>query len=208
MDPFVYEDLESGASRRGLDTHYPFLYNAVLGLEAKKVFEFGAGKSTFVLLAALQRTGGVLRSISTETVAQIVDAVWNGAPPLQPWAWVHTTGRTQDQTFLAGLGDVYDLVVHDGSHAARVVRKDLRRIMAHVNQYGLILIHDTQHSYVGGEMREAVREGLRDTAHTRVTLPYGFGLTIVRVEGNAHLGTVQIARQKQGSPHRTELGPV
>ena len=46
----------------GMSLHYGFLYSCVVGLESKKVFEFGSGYSTHVILNALEKTGGILTS--------------------------------------------------------------------------------------------------------------------------------------------------
>ena len=46
----------------GMSLHYGFLYSCVVGLETQRVFEFGSGFSTHVILHALEKTGGILTS--------------------------------------------------------------------------------------------------------------------------------------------------
>ena len=181
-------------------------------MEAKAVFEFGSGVSTRVLLDALQRTGGSLISCSTEGRSQVCGGLlfenprWLHMPVTSDVALRRLRGEDPGVTRVSF--EPFDLVLHDGSHAANTVSQDLAMIAPLVKQYGLILIHDTQHSYVGPQVREGLLTGLRGVEYSLTTLPYGFGLTIVRIEGNAENGQVQITRGKVGSPHRTELTPV
>jgi predicted O-methyltransferase YrrM len=197
------------AHRTGLAPHYPFLYSLVLGLGAQRVFEFGAGGSTEVLLAALNQTGGRLYSCSPDPAPEI-----QGPDPAQ---WVYY-GTTSDQA-LRHLpeAETFDLVLHDGSHSARVVEADLLAILPKVKIGGLVLIHDTLHSYVGREMRTAVTsvmdayrldeldDFLGAVGLHVVTLPFGFGLTILQMRATLAQTQehVSLGPEKATSPHRT-----
>lgn len=98
---------------------------------------------------------------------------------------------------------MFDFCLHDGSHAAETVAADLRLIVPRMRQYGIIAVHDAHHSYSGDEMRRGIREGLYHVLHTQMTLPYGFGLTLIRIEGNSQNGPVALSWRKKGSSHRT-----
>ena len=185
----------------GLAPHYLTIYAAVLGLEAKAVFEFGTGLSTEVILDALEHTGGELFSVSTQTREDVSRRYSVGLPTDR---WTHLCGRTPSVLAdIMGTASPLDFVLHDGSHAADVVAADLLWVIPRMRQYGLLMLHDTQHSYVGAEVREGLRRGLVGVVHTKTTLPYGFGLTIVRIEG-ARNSRVAITKGKVGSPHATE----
>lgn len=199
MADLSYIFREMTDNRIGLAPHYLFLYSAVVGLEAKSVFEFGAGMSTRVILDALRETGGELWSCSTEEQFVIVmRSRINHYPKWRHRAVLSNVAIKEVQN------EVFDLVLHDGSHAGDVVEADLRAILPRVRQYGLVLVHDTQHSYVGAEMRKAVSVILRDFDVSHVTLPYGFGLTVLRTEAPWH-PPVTITRSKIGSSHKTAL---
>lgn len=198
----------------GLAVHYPMIHHLVVGMGARRTFEFGAGRSTRVfieaLLAAHAGRDGQHWSVSTETWHAVQAAAQIGEVPVTPLGllWRHRQGdsRVVVPAWLAQESPVFDLVLHDGSHAADVVEADLCTILPHMRHGGLILVHDTMHSYVGAEMRAAIdrlvmawgSEGLR-----RVTLPYGFGLTLLQVGLRRYPMCVGPAR-KAGSPHSTE----
>lgn len=182
--------------RTGLSLHYPLLHAAVLGLAARRTLEFGAGGSTRVFIEALPKKG-IHTSISTETAEQVTES--SGAFPGPYWIHLH------------GCSDAYrdfdpgplDLVLHDGSHAADVVSADIAWAWPHLRQFGLLLVHDTQHSYCGAEMRTGLQRGLRGARFSATTLPYGFGLTIIRREEGGPLA-VAPGVAKADSAHTTE----
>lgn len=193
---------EMARFERGMALHYAFLFSAVYGMEAEAVFEFGAGWSTRAILEALfwvgrTREGSPSRLItcSTDTKntvikkASLSDGVSIGEYSLPLWendGWEHLQSLSEDlpKAFLDPIlmRQRFDLVLHDGSHTPEVVEADLSFILPRVKQYGLVLVHDTQHSGVGEGMRGAVAAILRDFDCTATTLPYGYGLTILRVE--------------------------
>lgn len=192
---------EAWRFERGLAPFYPLLRTLVLGLEARRVFECGTGASTRVLLDALECTRGTLVSCSTEPSEQVFGGFLAGHS-----RWKHFRGTSDEclTLVLAGHPGPYDLVLHDGSHGALVVERDLRLILPHVLQFGLVLVHDTQHSEYGKPMRQALRTALDEFPLTAVTLPFAYGLTILRMEGNLALGSVQVTRTKPTSAHWTE----
>jgi predicted O-methyltransferase YrrM len=183
----------------GLALHYPLLHAAVVGLGARSTFEFGAGGSTRVILEALDPDGSH-HSVSTESREAISNR--HGMRP-DP-RWLHWMGRSEEVAFNSDAR--FDLVLHDGAHDAATVAHDIARIWPKLRRYGLLLVHDSQHSYVGAEVRAGLHAGLRAARFTSTTLPYGFGLTIVRREdGDAPISP---ARPKATSPHLTVPTPV
>lgn len=202
----------------GLAPHYLTLWSAVVGLEARRVLEFGAGGSTAVILDAISALGPtpegrVLFSCSTESAEQIEERF---GPVPDDALWVHRRGLSS--AFASSNpcdGPLLDLILHDGSHAADVVEADLRWALPRLRQFGLCLVHDSQHSYVGVEVRKALHATLTDPPHdlagdgvlalSCTTLPYGFGLTILRRESAwAGQDPIRLTRTKVGSSHQTE----
>lgn len=181
--------------KHGFGRHYFTLYSMVLGLEASCVFEFGIGLSTHVMLDALEHVGGRLISCANMCPSYIGMT----EEMLCSHNWVHLYGKSQDvlsEIVLDGLGmSGLDLVLHDGSHVPDVVMSDLQLILPRMKQNGLVLIHDTEYEYHG--LMDSVEKVLRDVKHECVTLPYGCGLTIVRICEDFGYGSVELTWKKQ-----------
>ena len=158
------------ASDGGFCRHYLTLYSVTLGLEPESVFEFGAGNSSKVILSALEHGKGHLYSCDPRDFSKVL-----GVSHPQ-WTFFQGTG----QHVISTLGDhrAFDLVLHDGSHEAPEVTKDIKKILPYMRQNGILLLHDTIHTEFG--LMEACEEALEDWPHEKVTLPYGYGLTMVR----------------------------
>lgn len=181
------------ANTTGMAMHYLTLYSMVYGIEAKKVFEFGSGYSTLAILEGLQEQKGHLYSCDVrprETACPYVKES-NG------WTFLHK--KSSDAKNDITQNAPYDLVFHDGSHSLDQVHEDLTNIVKRIKLYGLLLVHDTQHSSLGEEMRMAVRSALQYIRHSSVTLPYGYGLTIIRIEEIFGNGEIQVSRKKTDS---------
>lgn len=202
---YAYMFENSFKFNRGFSLHYPLLFSIVYGLEAKNCFEFGAGLSTRVILDALEHTGGTHISCSRDPK----DSICKGALKSRK-NWAHygelssaVLPRLDCELEYKNLN--FDFVLHDGSHRGPVVAEDLKFIVRRVKRFGMILIHDTQHSNLGGGMRDGVLQGLAEVPwYSHTTLPYGCGLTLVRIERGFVDDTVEITRRKAGSPHGTD----
>lgn len=198
---YIFDELDR--YERGMAPHYPLLYAVVRGLECEHVLEFGAGTSSRVILDALDQQGrGHLWSHGTDprgTVADRHDFTASHA------RWTYIEGDSRE-TFDPG-DRWYDLILHDGSHTAEVVRQDLLTALPRLRRFGLAMIHDTQHSHAGADMKRAVCEILPLFEVTATTLPYGAGLTILRME-DFQAPAIRVMRQKRGSPHRTVPGTL
>lgn len=184
----------------GLAPHYLVLWAVVVGLEAVNVLEFGAGGSTFIVGEALAALGARRRLLSC-SMEPPLDIVRRYGPMPPGVVWEHRRGLS---SALALTDDGhFDLILHDGAHAADVVEADLRLALPHLRRFGLVLVHDTQHSYVGGEMRDALRalHTAPPCALSSTTFPYGFGLTILRREDGDD--PIHPTRGKVGSSHST-----
>ncbi len=158
---------------RGFSRHYLTLYAIILGMEAKEVFEFGAGFSTDTILEALKLTGGKLTSCDIQK-----------QKPRNNWTFTNRDSQSID------IDGTYDVVLHDGSHVKEVVQKDIDKILPRMKLNSLLLIHDTEHKdYKLNEVKINCK-------HEQVTLPYGYGLTIVRILEDFGNGKVEITWKK------------
>jgi hypothetical protein len=63
-----------------------------------------------------------------------------------------------------------------------------------MKQRGIILVHDTQHKYP--DLLPGVQEALKGIEHQRVEIPYGCGLSIIRINEDFGNGEVELAWKK------------
>jgi len=160
-------------------------------MEAKKVLELGSGFSTPTILAALEQTGGTLITCDQRDL----ENTGNSANLVQQYpTWRYVKGKTED-TLHRLRAERFDVVLHDASHDVFPVLRDLRTIIPLVKQNGIVLIHDTAHTAFP-RLKWAIRLAFLFTRHEIVTLPYGHGLTIVRILGSAHNGAVTLTWEK------------
>ena len=203
----------------GLSLFYPLIYSIVVGMETKCAFEFGAGKSTRVILDALKETGGHLYSISTDPQRDVMtkSEMWSGCSCCghdvdwlyDPYTenWTHAQGQSKDilkHFRTQNMKEPFDLVLHDGSHTEEVVFEDLTFILEKMKYNSILLVHDVLHSQTGVGMRRAVKEAMKPYKHELITLPFGFGLSVVKLKDNKQNGTVKITKSKPTSRHTTE----
>ncbi len=161
-------DLLKRAEHTGFAKHYLTLYSMVLGMNAQNVFEFGAGFSSLFILEALKKTGGKLTSCDLREI-EGTGLTKNDISD----NWNFITGNSIE--VVPKIEEKFDFVLHDGSHEKGVVRRDLENILPKTK--GMILIHDTEHKGYGLKKEVDGVFGVYD----KVTLPYGKGLTIIRV---------------------------
>jgi len=150
----------------GFSRHYITLYAMVVGMEAKNVFEFGAGYSSYTILKALKQTGGKLTSCDIRDKKDIgID--------ISDKQWNFLRKNSLDISF-SKFDEPFDLVLHDGSHVQQEVDQDIKNILPYMKKDSLLLVHDTEHKSIN------LKTNI-DVKHEKVTLPYGYGLTIVRI---------------------------
>jgi predicted O-methyltransferase YrrM len=147
------------------------------------------GVSTLNLLHAMREANGRLVSLECDpdwarAAADVIERA-----QLTPW-WDLRIQRSDDFD-CATLGRPLDFLLIDGDHGLDQVRKDVERFVPQVRPGGLIALHDYYSkpwpcdppiqppfpSYVS-----AAVEQLRQTGcYEILTLPFSFGLTLVRV---------------------------
>lgn len=184
----------------GLSPHYLTLYSLVLGMECKSAFEFGAGGSTKTILNALSHTGGYLVSCDRRPLDEI-HPLGEGFDHTYWDQWIFLQGPSGDISGDASCEfGPYDLVLCDGSHLPNEVADDLRNILPQMRRDGLLLMHDTEHPDIDYGLAAVVEETLADVAHSRVTLPFGYGLDIIRIEEDFGAGAVDLTWRKRKRP--------
>lgn len=173
MTPVLEALLKNSPEGVGFRQHYLTLYSIVYGLEAKNVLEVGAGYSTYTILGALADLNqGALTTVDKRTKENALDKYSPNYYNLEA-RLTYIQGTFMDQ--IDRLKGPYDLFMHDGSHKAGDVCLEVGLIASRMRQNGLILVHDTM-VLVKGDILAQIPVNFES-----VTLPYGYGLTIIRI---------------------------
>ena len=182
----------------GFCRHYLTLYSIVLGMETQSAFEFGCGFSTKTILEALKETGGKLITCDPRSIdgSEGGKSTGNSKEDIEKYAHCWKYIQKISEEGLKDLTDeTFDFVLHDGSHTLEIVREDIKTIVPRIKKDGLLLLHDTEHPTSNFNLIDAI--DWLDCRFSRVTLPYGYGLTIVRIEEDFGNGEVKIKWRKE-----------
>lgn len=179
----------------GFALHYLTLYSIVIGMEANNVLEFGAGYSTEVILRALDDAGnGHLVSIDRGD---------------HKWDFIEKRLKARLETWRYNFEDihhivqnkVYEVCLHDGNHREKEVVADLGVIIPRMKVNGIILLHDTE----AGPESLGIQTMKTTNIFSRIpynleycTLPFGCGLTIIRVRHDFGHGKCKLTWSKFG----------
>jgi len=184
------------ANNAGFCRHYMTLYSFVLGMEVKSAFEFGSGFSTKTILSALEHTGGSLLTCDRRPLSET--AIFYDKKDLEKY----NNWRYLERDSLNAVGDfknmTFDFVLHDGSHTWTVVKKDMENIIPRMQTGGMFLLHDTAHPTDNYDLMKAV-DSLTWCKHKFITLPFGYGLTIIIIEEDFGNGKKEILWRKINS---------
>ena len=136
------------------------------------------GFTTQTIFEALKSTGGRLTTVDLRSKEHF------GELPIfknDLGAWVYHNGKSGEVVPQIDHSP-YDIVLHDGSHNPEEVTEDLNNILPYIKKGGLLLVHDTNHYALGVRMMSGVEgSDLKDYQYEILTLPYSFGLTIIRL---------------------------
>jgi predicted O-methyltransferase YrrM len=172
LTPNLQTLLERAPSFLGFRQHFITLYSIVYGLECRDVLEVGAGYSTYMILGALgDLNQGHLTSVDRRPRGKTLDLVNPGGDLEERLTYIQ--GEFLDQ--IDALKGPYDLFLQDGTHRCPEIAHEVGLIALRMRQNGLILVHDTMVLANGNIFTEM------PGAFEHVTLPYGYGLTIIRV---------------------------
>ena len=85
---------------------------------------------------------------------------------------------------------VFDFVLHDGSQEFAKVVTDIQHILPRMKMKALLLVHDAAHPTKEYNLDKAANEALSGYKYSKVTLPCGYGLDIIRIEEDFGKGEV------------------
>lgn len=191
MDERAVTDIVGvGKGARDIGSHLLVLYSIALGLNAQKVLEVGVrfGNSTISFLHAMKETGGVLYSVDKDQCDVAVERVRKRGLDS---CWYFTVQDSNE--YAKSWKGSLDLLFIDGDHTFYGAAADFRNFSKYVRNGGIILLHDSYcssktvvkgnigvHKLVESIARgEFVGLGYANDFEV-VTLPYGYGMTIVR----------------------------
>jgi predicted O-methyltransferase YrrM len=177
------------SNNAGFCRHYLTLYSMVLGMETKSAFEFGSGFSTKTILQALKLTKGSLVTCDNRPLNETA-IFYDKETILHFDNWTYL--QKDSSLILNDIKDkTFDFVLHDGAHKCNIVDKDIKAIIPRMKTGGLFLLHDTAHPTANYNLIKSVEE-LNWFKHDCITLPYGYGLTIIVVKEDFGNGKVEI----------------
>ena len=185
----------------GFRLHYLTLFSIIYGMEAQNVFEFGCGHSSQVILEALKQTGGKLTTVEMRNIEEIGNSKEVLERESDRWRFINKDSTKVVREDIKE--EVFDVVLHDGAHEVGLVIKDIRGIVRRMKQDGILLVHDTNHPGFP-YLKWAVRVGLFPYRYEMVTLPYGAGLSIIRLKSNLGNGRAKLTWKKG---EVTKMGP-
>ena len=171
----------------GFMKHYYTLFSLVDGLEAQKTFEFGTGVSTDIILTALERTGGSHISCDVNPLSL------TGVEKIGHKQWEFRQMNSLDA--IKNDDGPFDFVLHDGSHDYDIVKKDINNIINKMKLNSILMIHDTENKQYIPSLKQAVVKNL-NFKHEILTLPFGYGLTIVKILEDFNNGSIKTTWSK------------
>jgi hypothetical protein len=157
--------------------HLPIVYCLAVGLKAKRIVDLGIGSTTRALRLAAAQTGGTVSS------CDFAKARFAHLATKQDATWSLYLGPSGE--FLRQIEGPIDFVMHDAAHDYNQVRQDLELLLPKMRRFGIICIHDTQLAELGNGMLAALTDATRNFETSFTTLPFGCGLTILRMESGA-----------------------
>jgi len=171
------------ANDGGFCRHYMTLYSIILGMEAKKVLEFGSGFSSKIILNALCKTNGELYTLDMRSFEETSHQYNFNEEEKEAYLprWKYFQGKSH-RTRRKVSEMLFDVVLHDGSHKCDYVKLELDFVIPRVRNGGVILVHDTNHPTLNYNLDKAVEPFKSD--HDVCTLPYGYGLTLITVNND------------------------
>lgn len=179
IDPFTTDELFSTFHQEESSSkHLLVIYSLAIGLKAKNILDIGMGLTTRTLRSAVQITGGTVHTIDWNK-KRFADLTQQQTPQWRLYL------EECDQV-IQKIQEPFDFVMHDGAHDYFQVKKDLLDILPRVKKYGIICVHDTQHYSFGRDMILAIQDAVQEYSVSLTVLPYGAGLTIIRMEESIH----------------------
>ena len=178
-------------NQTGFMKHYLTLYSMVEGIEYP-TFEFGTGISTKMIVMAQQTNverhhiSNDLRDLSETGLDQeFIDANLN----------THWTFIQGDSRLISIPEQGYGFVLHDGSHIPSIVHQDLKRILPYMMKGSVLAVHDTKEPNTA--LEQIVKQVTKDINCELLTLPYGYGLTLVHILEDSKYGEVEHTWKKR-----------
>lgn len=192
LNPYTPEEMFAAFSQKygSFNKHLLIIYSLAVGMNAQCILDLGIGDTTRALRAAMQVTGGKLFSCDMDR--KRFSPLLNQMSP----AW--ELYLEPSESFLKKMVPPFDFILHDAAHDYWQVKHDLELMIPMMRQFGMICIHDTQHSDIGEQMPQAVRDGCKDHQVSWIHLPFSYGMTILRVEESTHPAVLSPWRNTRG----------
>ena len=169
--------------RYSTSKHLLSLYSIIRGLDAKNILEIGFGRSTFVILKATIENNAFLTSCDMENFSYLL-------PDDQKKYFQFCHSQSNE---IWRNDKIYDFAFLDYFSSSSLTTifcyKEIKHCIRKMKQNGIIAIHDTY------DNKYAIKKALALIKLTSnieyVSLPYNYGLGLIRIKGNKHNGALE-----------------
>ena len=188
--------------RYSTSKHLFLLYSLVRGLNAKHILEIGFGRSSFVLMKAVHETGGQFIVCDKKGLGKNegfqyllskqergVIIYLHGKSPLA-WEYLSESRGGLDFAFLDYFGDK--------NLNIEFCIKEIEYCLSFMKKNGIIAIHDT---FVDEYGVKDILGNLSDKDYKYITLPYCYGLTLIRKTESSLYGELKENFLKKEDPN-------
>jgi predicted O-methyltransferase YrrM len=184
-DPLLLRWFQDGYST---SKHLLTLYSLACGLKATTLVEIGFGRSSFVLARAAAENGGRFYSCDTRDFSYLLSA-----EERQVTTFLHgASGRVWNHPEIQANGIDFAFLDYfsDPGQPPAFVRDQINRCLSLLKRNGLVAIHDTAVSHYA--VASLVAEARFTVAVERVTLPFQYGLGLLRRVEDSPFGTLPV----------------
>jgi len=176
--------------RYSTSKHLLTLYSIVKGLNAKRVVEVGFGRSTYVIANAVAENGGKMyccdrydyTPLLTDREKKVITFVQGDAKKLL-------------KTVSGGFDFVFLDYLSSRERSADSCYKAMCRFLELTKQNGVMAIHDTfEEKY---NAKDAMKNMRKNKTVECMTLPYNYGLGLIRKLSKSEHGTIKDVFEKK-----------
>ena len=177
--------------RYSTSKHLWVLYSLICGLNAKHVGEIGFGRSTITILYTLGLTGGKLVCCDRFDYRDMIPSSYRGR-----YTYIHgDSGKFYKHPKVKGLDFLFLDYMSSRKKSVESCYKDLKKAIKLMKTNGIIAVHDTnEKKYNVGAAFEMIKKkkGLEV-----LTLPYNYGLGLIRNRRESKYGKIKDTWQKK-----------
>jgi len=178
--------------------HLLTLYSIATGLQAKNIVEIGFGRSSFVLAKAANANLGRLVSCDMRDFSYLLNE-----KEISVVTFIHGKS-TKVWPILEAKGiDFAFLDYFSGTNlSSQFVKGEIRTCLKYLRTNGIIAIHDTiVKEYRISSQIDSFKPSIFDHGAEVLSLPFNYGLGLIRKTGRSMYGKIEDQFIKKGDPN-------